>query len=78
MKLRDLLERHVLSNIVEREMLYSIFVNKKDIKWRVDAFEPLAPLLESEFYHESILRGFINSIGTLFSNFSYIFQMIIS
>uniref|UniRef100_A0A914Y3C6 Tubulin-specific chaperone D n=1 Tax=Panagrolaimus superbus TaxID=310955 RepID=A0A914Y3C6_9BILA len=62
-QLRDLLQRHVLSNIVEREKLYSIFVNKKDIKWMIDAFEPLAPLLNCEFYHESILRGFINSVG---------------
>ena len=58
----NLLGKEKLKGIPDREHLQSVFL-KEGIKWRIDGFAPLTPLLSSKHYRPPVILGLMKSIG---------------
>ena len=59
---KTLLEKESLKGIPDRDHLRSIFL-QEGIKWRIDGFAPLTPLLSSKHYRAPVILGLMRSIG---------------
>ncbi|KAE9554096.1 hypothetical protein FO519_002685 [Halicephalobus sp. NKZ332] len=59
---KTLLEKEDLKGIPDKDQLRSVF-GKEGIKWRIDGFAPLTPLLSSRNYRPPVILGLMRSIG---------------